>query len=161
MSAQVLSWALMVVCIWIKFTLDPSGHLSVHWVLGVQGLMAAISFQPSRGWWCRDMWNHKVLLFFFEFGSPQTFVKGIPVNPSCCITLPSWRSSRVLRRVSREAAHVHHAWMEKRKMAARPAGVHECPNSSLCRGLIYDPPLGKQAPSPSLPIKNMHKFGYH
>ena len=37
-SAQVLSWALMVVCIWIKFTLDPNGHLSVHWSLGCTGL---------------------------------------------------------------------------------------------------------------------------
>lgn len=78
MSAQVLSWALMVVCIWIKFTLDPSGHLSVHWSLGCTGLGWLHYLQPSRGWWCRDMWNHKVLLFFFWVWKPSNLCEGHP-----------------------------------------------------------------------------------
>lgn len=138
MSAQVLSWALMVVCIWIKFTLDPSGHLSVHWSLGCTGLDGCTISNLYGGGGVGICETTRYCFSSFEFGTPQTFVKGIPVNPSCCITLPSMLS-RVLRRVSREAVHVHHAWMEKRKMAARPAGVHECSEQQSLQGSYLGP----------------------
>ena len=78
-SAQVLSWTLVVVCIWIKFTLDTDGHLSVHWSLGsteVGWLCYLQHSQPSWGRWCRDMWNHKVLLFLFWIWYPLNLCDG-------------------------------------------------------------------------------------
>ena len=111
-------------------------------VLNVQGWEAALSptYPTFRQWGVGICVTTRYCFSSFEFGTPQTFVKGIPVHPSCWIPLP-WTLSRFWEGCHRETVDVQHAWMEERKMRplALPAGVSEPSEQQSLQGSYLGP----------------------
>lgn len=111
-------------------------------VLNVQGWEAALSptYPTFRRWGGGIRVNTRYCFSSFEFGTPQTFVKGIPVRPSCWIPLP-WTLSGVWEGCHRETVDVQHGGMEERKMRplALPVGVSEPSEQQSLQGSYLGP----------------------